>query len=550
MEPIEIDDSSDDEIEIVAVISPNGTNEVAARIDKDQGPPRFQFKLFATVQDQQARRYGSSSNASNDHCQTLRQMLAIDHDHGSKMEWMVAANFLLDSQFLLDEIPELISCPKLIIFYEFGEPQQSWSNTEFIRITPRDEPSSPSRRSANPLKYKFPYGSHHTKMFLIGYQDRLRVIIHTANLTPVDIHKKAQGAYIQDFPMKSNGTFGSVSSSKSGDSKSNDFEQSLITYMDSYGYTNTHFWSESEGAGGEKITLMQQLSRYDYSSANAVLVPSVPGFYSLPDKSKDHGYLKLKNAIDKHTNKSNRSDDRSGHLICQFSSIGALSEKWLKEFVSSISIPQPEHNGGKRDDSSKKNLVDLVKLVYPTAEEIRTSIEGYPGGNSVPCKSKNLQRPFLKPLYCKWASTVSASSSGNGTRRDPIHKPNNVPHIKSYYQLTPDGSSMEWFVLGSHNLSKAAWGEVINGKYGKCLRVSSWELGVFVSPQLTGGRLVPCENQRHTSQDSQSSDTLVPLPYSKEPERYHPTDEPWAVDKVYNRADKFGLFSAMSMLSG
>jgi tyrosyl-DNA phosphodiesterase-1 len=534
------------------------TNSIAAA-RKEKEPAALQFKLFATEQDRQALRFNGSSSSSllsssssssssssmlNDHCQTLSQMLGIN-EHGGEMEWIVISNFLLESDFLLDEVPELISCPKIVIFYEHGNPQP-WPNTEFIRITPRDEPSSPSNPTANPLRYKHRFGCHHSKMFLIGFRDRLRVIIHTANLTYVDIYKKAQGAYIQDFPLKSKG--GSASSATR---ITNDFEENLISYMESYGYNKTYNWSschgESAGNGLEKITLQRQLSRYDFSGANVVLIPSVPGYYSLPEKCKAQGYLKLKGAIDAHTNTYASEISHSanaGQLICQFSSIGSLSEKWLKEFVSSISIPQERNDTGTgKMDRQQLNLADSVKLVYPTAEEIRLSIEGYGGGKSVPGRTNNVQKSFLKPLYCKWAS----SETGSGTR-NPIHKANNVPHIKSYYQLTPDGSAMEWFMLGSHNLSKAAWGEVINGKYGKCLRVLSWELGVFVSPKLTGGRLVPYTgngNTHRTQGQDSSRDTVVPLPYRMHPERYNSTDEPWTVDTAYNRADRFGHNSAM-----
>jgi tyrosyl-DNA phosphodiesterase-1 len=314
--------------------------------------------------------------------------------------------------------------------------------------------------------------------------------------------------------------------------------------MESYGYNKRLNWSStSDGKGGDKVTLQQQLSRYDFSSAGATLIPSVPGYYSLPDSCNEQGYLKLKSAIGAYTNTNSASE--CGPLICQFSSLGALSEKWLKEFVSSISIPKREdvREGGVGKMKGSGQLIDLVKLVYPTVEEIRLSIEGYAGGQSVPVRTQNASKPFLKPLYCKWAS----SESGN-----PAHKPYNVPHVKSYFQLTSDKSAMEWFVMGSHNLSKAAWGEVINGKYGKCLRVSSWELGVFMSPQLTGGRLVPCGcgtsriASEHQDQGDAPRDMIIPLPYLKEPQQYNWTsgDIPWAVDESYIIPDKFGRLSA------
>mmetsp|Transcript_23534 Transcript_23534/g.35743 ORF Transcript_23534/g.35743 Transcript_23534/m.35743 type:complete len:466 (+) Transcript_23534:166-1563(+) len=444
----------------------------------------------------------------------------------SSIDWIVISNFMVDADFLLDEVPELVSCPKILFFYEHGTPRP-WLNAEFIRITPKEQPSvisasSNNNPTANPLRYQHRYGSHHTKMFLIGFKDRLRVIIHTANLLAVDIHKKTQGAYIQDFPFKSEEEKAGSSSLKN----SCCFEDTLISYMESYGYNRTHDWSNSSSHEQEKITLQHQLSRYDYAKAKVVLIPSIPGYYNVPDKCMSQGYLKLKSAI---AQNATAKIGPSGKLVCQFSSIGSLSEKWLREFSSSLMIPDAKCSS--TDGKSKEKLEDLLQLVYPTAEEIRLSIEGYLGGNSVPGKKKNVEKSFLKPLYCKW------SSSDKGSVRNPIHKKENVPHIKSYYQLTNDGSAMEWFVMGSHNLSKAAWGEIINGRYGKCLKVQSWELSVLATQNLAGGRLVPFKQNNH---HGRNGDVIIPLPYSLHPERYSSIDEPWAVDLSYKEKDKFG----------
>ena len=51
-----------------------------------------------------------------------------------------------------------------------------------------------------------PYGVHHSKFFLSGYEEEgnhmCRLGIHTANLRRSDIERKTQGIYVQDFPAK------------------------------------------------------------------------------------------------------------------------------------------------------------------------------------------------------------------------------------------------------------------------------------------------------------------------------------------------------------
>ena len=39
-------------------------------------------------------------------------------------------------------------------------------------------------------------------MFLVGYGDGMRVVIHTSNLRQSDFADNAQTAYVQDFPVK------------------------------------------------------------------------------------------------------------------------------------------------------------------------------------------------------------------------------------------------------------------------------------------------------------------------------------------------------------
>ena len=423
----------------------------------------------------------------------------------------------------------------------------------------------------------------------------MRVIVHTANLRYDDLYRKCQGAYIQDFPFKcdtstdvnvevSADISASTCSTTRRTGRTSDFEESLNYYMDSYGYHKPSHWQEGSRTNShlqpctstrthtdKALTLKQLIALYDFSGANAILIPSIPGYHKLNlPEAQMQGYLKLKNAIGKCTRDSSsacshinngkgdgdgdgdiisgsaNSECNAGPVVCQFSSIGSLSEKWLKEFISSLTLPKSFKSGSthtgthartpedvhtnthavhkKQKTQAKRNIYtkndakqmmlteSTVKLVYPTAEDIRCSVEGYRGGGTVPGKLKNVSKSFLRPLFCKWdaegGADASASSGTNArvhsfeTRKNPLHKGNYVPHIKSYYQLASDRSSMEWFVLGSHNLSKPAWGEVINGKYGTCLRVSSWELGVFVCPSSIStrsgdkggrGRIVPYE---------------------------------------------------------
>ena len=388
---------------------------------------------------------------------------------------------------------------------------------------------------------QIPYGVHHTKLFLVAFSDgTLRVVIHTANLIRDDIHLKTQGAYIQDFPLKDpQGNENEKTDKKvpPGGTPSCTFEQDLIAYIRSYGFEKRCFSNER--------TLCQELRRYDFSTAKVTLIPSTPGRHKL-GKTNRQGYLKLSQVVQEHLRNEPKHPTQDS-LICQFSSIGSLTKNWLNEFTSAlIGAEVPFH--------------DKLKLVFPAVEEVRMSMEGYRGGASVPGTAKNATKPFLLPLYCRWGHINADEKVGAVASAEPNENNNNnnssdsnnydfgrsrtVPHIKTYYALSSTNNdnadsdatsrqSMRWFVLTSHNLSKAAWGEKqTSTAYGRRLFIRHWELGVFLA-----GPLIPA-GPHHDS-----NSTIVPLPYALDPCPYGPSDTPWVVDKRYSTPDAFGRYS-------
>ena len=106
--------------------------------------------------------------------------------------------------------------------------------------------------------------------------------------------------------------------------------------------------------------------------------------------------MKVQKSIKKYVSQSETLSSDYGPVTCQFSSIGNISENWFKKFVSSLSCQVV------KDNRPLGNLADTVKLVWPTGEDVRLSQFGYKRGNAVPGTLKNLDKPFLNPLYCKW----------------------------------------------------------------------------------------------------------------------------------------------------
>jgi len=364
------------------------------------------------------------------------------------------------------------------------------------------DPKAASRSNRNPLRYSFRSGTHHTKMFMVGRAHSIRVVVHTANLIFCDIHQKAQAAYIEDFPLK-----------QAGFDRRSEFENTLVQYVDSYGYTNRQNWLENR----EQLT--ECLRRYEFSNANGVLIPSIPGYYDL-NAQNVVGHLKLKQAVARYTMSSSENTAASVRpIICQFSSLGGLvSENYLRQLQASMDTRKARLDYNPNDTSEI-----ALQLIWPTVREIRNSVEGAQGGGSVPGKLKNVTKGFLRRRMRKW-------TTNDATQNNPLVKPKNVPHIKTFYQVSRALDSMDWFVLTSHNLSTQAWGRIQksqNSRDGLCHYVESWELGVFLSPAVLG-----VERLVYWNGDNRPGAATIPIPYKVYiPDEYDSDDEPWAVDE-------------------
>jgi tyrosyl-DNA phosphodiesterase 1 len=504
------------------------------------------IKIFATYQDEQTRHGIHSSHWSYLHCWTLRELLGLDHNpndqslHENKehIDFMIICNFMMDLDYLTqDEAPELLSIPTTLVFYHHlcGDPQRSmnlWKQRSTGRVHfIRRDPNERSEAITTPI----PFGCHHTKLFLVGYSSpstgrrRLRVIVHTCNLLPNDVHLKCQGAYVQDFFRKEH-IF-----------SSSPFEAALIDYLATYRYLQKHTWypaSSNDLDPEEPSFLLDQIGNYDFSTAKAVLIPSVPGYHKPSTTSKDDvttkwGYLAVKKAIQAHV-LSSSSSVRGRSIVCQFSSIGSLSDSYLRSLWNAWDVNRLLQ--GTKSTSGHflrpPERPYQFELVYPTYDEIAASVEGVMGGASVPGSTRNVSKPFLQTLWHRWTSTLPMSRkllTGN--------KGKHVPHIKTYYQVDEENEGMLWFMIGSQNLSKAAWGEQQNGIRGQCYKIFHWELGVFVSASTLGvDRLVPLgyvkSNNKKERENEHSSLCEIPLPYPFRPERHGPNDRAWTTDMM------------------
>ncbi|KAJ7404715.1 tyrosyl-DNA phosphodiesterase 1 isoform X3 [Willisornis vidua] len=232
------------------------------------------------------------------------------------------------------------------------------------------------------------------------------------------------------------------------------------------------------------------------------LLGSTPGRYQGSDKEK-WGHLRLRKLLRDHALPIPAQE--SWPLVGQFSSIGSMGadgSKWLcSEFQESLVA------AGRSVTTFHKSDVPL-HLVYPTVNNVRQSLEGYPG-----IWDRFSERGFLPSsgmeLLNKWSAEVSGRTHA-------------MPHIKTYMRLSSDFQKIAWFLVTSANLSKAAWGAL--EKNGSQLMIRSYELGVLFLPSAFGLDKGYFHVGGKNLQERKDSATYFPVPYDLPPEQYGSKD--------------------------
>uniref|UniRef100_A0A8C5T5W9 Tyrosyl-DNA phosphodiesterase 1 n=1 Tax=Malurus cyaneus samueli TaxID=2593467 RepID=A0A8C5T5W9_9PASS len=278
-------------------------------------------------------------------------------------------------------------------------------------------------------KLDIAFGTHHTKMMLLLYEEGLRVVIHTSNLIAEDWHQKTQGIWLSPlYPRLPEGA-----SDSAGESATN-FKSDLISYLSAY----------SSPALKEWIDLIQ---KHDLSETSVYLLGSTPGRYQGNDKEK-WGHLRLRKLLKEHALPIPAQE--SWPLVGQFSSIGSMGadgSKWLcSEFQESLV-------------AAGSNVTAFLKCDVPIH---------LVSGGSLPYSIQTAQKQlWLHSYFHKWSAEVTGRTQA-------------IPHIKTYMRLSPDFQKLAWFLVTSANLSKAAWGAL--EKNGSQLMIRSYELGVLFLP--------------------------------------------------------------------
>lgn len=365
------------------------------------------------------------------------------------------------------------------------------------------------------------FGTHHSKMLiLLRNDDTAQVIIHTANMIQRDWRNMTQGVWRspllpllvdqQDQPDEESAAFGSGAK----------FKVDLLNYLRAYDTRRKTCES-----------LVERLALFDFSAIRGTLIASVPGRHKTNSAASTHwGWTALQKALGSVPVQGGKAE-----VAVQISSIATLGPKdtWIQQTFFKSMIR------GKGSSITNPSF----KVIFPTADEIRRSLDGYQSGHSIHTKIQSQQQQkqlqYLKPLFCHWANDAEGGSElAEGAAVTDAGRKRAAPHIKTYVRSGENG--VDWALLTSANLSKQAWGEAENAS-GE-VRIASWEIGVLVWPELFGKRATmrPCfMSDTPARGDDGDGGPVVGLrmPYGLPIQRYGAGEVPWVATASYSELD-------------
>lgn len=352
------------------------------------------------------------------------------------------------------------------------------------------------------------FASHHTKMMVNFFAaGAVEIVISTANITQLDFNGLTQACWRSGklYPGKTDGLSGKR------------FRLDLMRYLAKYKQEFTN-------------KLLSKLDHLDYSEITVELVASAPGTYNIADipKGDIYGFGKLRQVLERN-NLLLDSEEGTHNILAQVTSLGypfrsakgetasvfshILCPLFFKEWEGAISP------GAAAFEEHQADFDYQPHIVFPTVDDIRHSNFGYMSGSAIHFKyqdsaTHNAQyEQNIKPYLRKW------NHSERKTGRELI-----PPHVK-YYAVdnANEWKSLKWVLVGSHNLSKQAWGSPKNRSGGDVYEVSSYEVSVLI-PE----REKPLVASYKRDTDKNSNREPVRFPFSLPPTPYGSHDKPWS----------------------
>jgi tyrosyl-DNA phosphodiesterase-1 len=178
-------------------------------------------------------------------------------------------------------------------------------------------------------------------------------------------------------------------------------------------------------AYGKRVAKMtEQLVGYDFSSIRAAFIGSAPSRQKPPEAKPSErtsfGWLGLQEVLSTvPITAPSKQTESPPHIILQVSSIATLgaAPTWLTNFQSALARSTISSTKQLRAspffgkfEPSKQALIPEFNIIFPTPDEICTSLDGYASGASIHTKPSNKS---------SWNTYIPCSVTGN---HPPIQK--------------------------------------------------------------------------------------------------------------------------------
>ncbi|KAL7917492.1 tyrosyl-DNA phosphodiesterase [Trichoderma austrokoningii] len=432
-------------------------------------------------------------------------------------------NYLHDIPFVLNAFDESIrDTVQLHVVHGF------WKKNDLSRIILMDAAGQHPNVHLHCAPMPEINGTHHSKMMILFRCDNTaQVIIHTANMIPKDWTNMTNAVWkspklppsLEPDVLPQFRRLLPIGSGMR-------FKADLLSYLMEY---------DAYRATCKPLT--DYLVNFDFSGIRAAFIASVPGKHDFSDASQPAwGYAAVQKCLQRVPVEPGEST-----IVVQVSSIATLGAKddWLQRTLF---------------DSLATSLTPTerpsFKVVFPTSDEIRKSLDGYESGVSIHTKIKSAQHirqlHYLQPILHHWAndSDDGADLPLETAIRGDSGRNRATPHVKTYIRFNQN-NTIDWAMLTSANMSKQAWGETLKSPLGD-VRIASWEVGVLVWPSLIYEDSIMLKSlQSDTMQMSpflpQRPIVCLRIPYSMPLQAYGKDEVPWAATADHPEPDSKGV---------
>lgn len=361
------------------------------------------------------------------------------------------------------------------------------------------------------------FGTHHTKMMINFFHgNSAEVIIMSCNLTKLDFGGLTQMIWRSGRLARGNTT----------GTKSIKFKSDLIGYLRTYEKPQID-------------TLATALETFSFLGIDVDLIASSPGHYDLNNEEPHYGYGSLFDACKRNDLLiDNRDKSHHFNVLAQTSAISypfAVEKGATAGVFTHLLCPMLFSKNEKfcllapgaqslRRHQLKHNYTPSI--VFPSVDEVAASTVGFAAGQAIHFDysrsyvHKNYYNQAIKPYHKKWDSGDVKVFTG----RERV-----MPHVKLYMCDNGDNwETIKWCYMGSHNLSKQAWGSRKGNKFvnndPSQYEVNSYELGILVTPR-PNTKMKP---SYLSDAGTEGGVTYIRMPFKLPPAAYSDNDKPWS----------------------